>query len=60
MVRELNPPTLHTLLLAHISGQCNADYLAVETMERALKELRRTDVSLAALSQDEPSDLYEF
>ena len=60
VVRELNPPTLHTLLLAHISGQCNADYLAVESMERALKELRRTDVALAALSQDEPSDLYEF
>ncbi len=59
-IREINPPNLRTLLLAHISQECNADYLALETMERALKELGRTDVSLAALGQDEPSDVYEF
>lgn len=59
-IRELNPPRLRTLLLAHISGQCNADYLARETMTRALRELGRTDVALATLAQNTPSDLYEF
>lgn len=57
---EVNPPRLRTLLLAHISSQCNAPYLAEEAAARALGELRRTDVAFAALSQDEPSDLYEF
>lgn len=59
-VREVNPPKLRTLLLAHLSHQCNADYIAVETMQRALKDLGRADVTLAALSQDVPSALYEF
>lgn len=59
-VRELNPPLLRTLLLAHLSAQCNADYLALETMARALRDLHRPDVALAALAQDEPSALYSF
>lgn len=59
-VRALNPPALRTLLLAHLSRECNADYLALETMARALRDLRRSDVALAALAQDAPSALYEF
>ena len=59
-VRELNPPHLRTLLLGHISQQCNAPWLAREAMEKALAELGRTDVRLATLEQDVPSDLYEF
>ena len=60
MLRELNPQNLRTLLLAHLSSQCNADYLAVEAMTRALRDLHRADITLAALAQDEPSALYEF
>lgn len=60
VLRELNPSGLRTLLLAHLSQQCNAPWLAREAMERALEELDRTDVALATLEQDVPSDLYEF
>ena len=60
LLRELNPQNLRTLLLAHLSSQCNADYLAVEAMTRALRDLHRADITLAALAQDEPSALYEF
>ncbi|MCQ2394766.1 MAG: MBL fold metallo-hydrolase [Kiritimatiellae bacterium] len=59
-VREMQPSRLRTLLLAHLSQECNADYLARESMERALKEIGRTDVQLAVLTQEEPSDCYEF
>ncbi len=59
-VRELNPPNLRTLLLAHLSEQCNGPWLAREAMEKALAELGRSDIRLATLGQDAPSDLYEF
>ena len=59
-IRELNPPGLRTLLLGHISQQCNAPWLAREAMEKTLVDLGRTDVALATLEQDEPSALYEF
>ena len=60
LVREVAPPNLKTLLLAHLSRPCNAPHLALESMREALKDIERDDVSLAALDQDEPSDLYEF
>ena len=60
LVREVAPPNLKTLLLAHLSRPCNAPHLALESMREALKEIEREDVALAALDQDEPSDLYEF
>jgi phosphoribosyl 1,2-cyclic phosphodiesterase len=60
LVREVAPPNLKTLLLAHLSRPCNAPHLALESMREALKDIEREDVSLAALDQDEPSDLYEF
>ena len=59
-IRELNPPNLRTLLLGHISQQCNAPWLAREMMEKALVELGRSDITLATLGQDAPSNLYEF
>lgn len=59
-LRALNPPALRTLLLAHLSSQCNADYLALEAAARALRDLGRADVALAALAQDAPSARYEF
>lgn len=60
LVREVAPPNLKTLLLAHLSRPCNAPHLALESMREALKDIEREDVALAALDQDEPSDLYEF
>lgn len=60
VVREVNPPNLRHLFLAHLSGECNADYLALECMERVLKDLGRADVALAVLAQDEPGELCEF
>ena len=60
LVREVAPPNLKTLLLAHLSQPCNAPHLALESMREALKDIGRTDVVLTALNQDEPSDLYEF
>lgn len=59
-LRETNPQMLTTLLLAHLSSQCNADYLARESMARALKDLARTNVQLAVLAQDQPSACFEF
>ena len=38
-------------------------YKTFETKDgkvEALKDINRADIALAALSQDEPSDLYEF
>ena len=59
LVREVCPQRLRTLLLAHISKQCNAPYLALETMRSAVAELGRP-VALEVLYQDAPSPLYEF
>ena len=59
-LREAIPQKLTVLLLAHLSSQCNADYLARESMERALKDLGRTNVNLDVLGQDAPSACYEF
>ncbi len=59
LVREVAPPRLRTLLLAHLSRPCNAPHLALESMREALKDIDRADIALAALDQDEPSDLYE-
>ena len=41
LVREVQPPRLKTLLLAHLSRQCNAPYLALESMRAAVAELGR-------------------
>ena len=59
LVREVNPPRLKTLLLAHISRHCNAPYLALEAMRPVVAELGRP-ITLDVLDQDTPSPLYEF
>ncbi len=60
LVLETNPRELKTLLLGHISEECNSHSLVRSTMEAALKELGRNDIALTLLSQHEPSDLFEF
>ena len=59
LVREVQPPRLKTLLLAHLSRQCNAPYLALESMRAAVADLGRP-ITLDVLDQDTPSPLYEF
>ncbi len=59
-IRLVNPMRLKTLLLAHISQECNAPDIALEKMRAALSDCGRADVSLHALSQCEPSPLFEF
>lgn len=59
-VRAVNPSRLKTLLLAHISQQCNSPDIALAAMREALRDCGREDVSLSALSQDETSPLFEF
>lgn len=59
LLREVQPPRLRHLLLAHLSHQCNAPYLALEAMNAALHDLGRA-IDLAVLDQDAPSALYEF
>ena len=60
LVREVAPPNLKTLLLAHLSQPCNAPHLALESMREALRDINRTDIALATLDQDEPSEVFEF
>ena len=57
---EAHPAHLSTLLLAHLSQECNADYLALEAVRPVLAEIGLPNISLAALSQDTPSAIYEF
>ena len=58
LVRSVNPPHLKTLLLAHLSEQCNTPSLARATMSAALADCGRSDVRIEILSQNEPADLF--
>lgn len=60
LVRETNPLCLKTLLLGHISSECNSPSLARRTFADVFEELGRTDVHLSVLEQDSPGDLFEF
>jgi phosphoribosyl 1,2-cyclic phosphodiesterase len=60
LFRETNPKNLKTLLLAHLSQECNKPHLAMEEMSLALAEHRRDDIFLATLEQDVPSQIFEF
>ena len=58
LVRSVNPPRLKTLLLAHLSEQCNTPSLALAAMGRALAECGRSDVRLEVLSQRDPTEVF--
>jgi phosphoribosyl 1,2-cyclic phosphodiesterase len=60
LVRETNPSCLKTILLGHISSECNSPSLARRAFTDVLDELGRTDITLAVLEQDRPGDLFEF
>ena len=59
-IRGTNPRRLKTLLLAHVSRQCNAPDIALERINSALSYSNRLDVNVSVLGQDEPSDLFEL
>lgn len=60
LLAETNPPGLKTLLLGHISQQCNSPSLARKAFSDALAELGRGDITLSLLDQDCPCELHEF
>lgn len=60
LVKETNPPCLKTILLGHISSECNSPSLARRAFADVLEELGRTDIHLSVLGQDRPGDLFVF
>ena len=60
LFREVNPPRLKALLLAHLSEECNTPSLARAAMKQALADCSRSDVRLAILDQYAPSELVEI
>lgn len=57
LIRRFATPRLKRLALAHLSHECNAPHLAENLMRETLSGLRRTDVGLKILSQDEVVEL---
>lgn len=60
LVRQTNPACLKTILLGHISSECNSPSLARKAFADVLEELGRTDIALSVLEQDRPGELFEF
>jgi phosphoribosyl 1,2-cyclic phosphodiesterase len=60
LVKDTNPPCLKTILLGHISSECNSPSLARRAFADVLEELGRTDIHLSVLGQDRPGDLFVF
>jgi len=57
LVRRFASPKLKRLGLAHLSGDCNAPHVAECAMRAMLDGMRRTDVVLKVLMQDEVVEL---
>ena len=55
LARTALPAQMHTLLLAHLSEACNTPALAMQTMQRALRESNRTDMHVEVMSQSQAS-----
>lgn len=58
LIRTSAPPTLKTLLLAHLSEECNTPALAARAMRDALRAAGREDVDVRTLSQSQISPLF--
>lgn len=54
------PAQLHTLLLAHLSEECNTAALALNTMRRALRAAGRADIHVEVLSQERVSTRFRI
>jgi phosphoribosyl 1,2-cyclic phosphodiesterase len=58
-IMDMRPDSLHTLLLAHISDECNTAYTAHRRLSQALSESGLKHVTLACLRQEKTSPIYE-
>jgi len=58
LVRSHATPRLKTLALAHLSRECNTARFAEETMRATLTEMKRADIALTVLAQDEPFRIF--
>jgi len=58
LLKSALPQHLRLLLLAHISEECNTHALAHQTMQHALLSIRRPDVTLGVLYQNNISARY--
>jgi phosphoribosyl 1,2-cyclic phosphodiesterase len=58
LIRDAAPKELRTVLLAHLSEECNTPALALRAMREGLKAAGRPDVIVQALSQREISDAF--
>jgi len=58
-IRAMQSTVLQTLLLAHISEECNTTYTAHHGMAEALRECGLGDITLSCFLQNEPSCMYE-
>ena len=54
------PAQLHTLLLAHLSEECNTPSLALNTMRQALRDVGREDVHVEVMSQAQVGARFVF
>ena len=53
---ELLTPESVSVILAHLSSECNDPVLLADMAEKTLKNIGRTDILLSIASQDEPLD----
>lgn len=60
LLRATNPLDLKTILLAHLSEECNQPHMALEAMTAACHDLGRADIRIFTLAQQTPSDAFEF
>jgi phosphoribosyl 1,2-cyclic phosphodiesterase len=60
LMRAALSERLHTLLLAHLSEECNTPALALNTMRQALRAAGREDVRVEVLSQSRISVRHVF
>lgn len=60
LVAGAHSERLHTVLLAHLSEECNIPRLAHRTMVEALKFVGRSDIRVEVLSQHKISERYKI
>lgn len=59
LVRKFAAPRLHTILMGHMSGECNEKNLALAILDETLSAIGRTDIVRTVLSQDEPMGFFD-
>lgn len=57
LVRRFASPRLRHISLAHLSSECNEPVMAKRIILQTLEEIGRPDITIEALSQDEPGQI---